>query len=678
VVLTSVDFLFKRSVAIHVAPDSMGTFFAATYLILNVLSLGVQVFLVSRLLRRVRVSRVLSFLPLLLLGAAGAVLAGGGFLATLFLRGFDGTFRHSLHRTALEVLYVPLTGDIRNKVKGVIDVVGQRGGQALASLAILGAAATSYTEPILAGLVMVLLVVWLVVAKSIQGHYLNLFRETLSDISIETRFEYPELDLASLETLMAGLNSLEDREVLASLDMLAEQDRVRLIPALILYHPSPRVVVRALELFSHAGRDDFLPMTPRLLDPDRGDPEVRAATLRALSWVAPDPDLFTRYIDDESPIVKATALVGAVSYGGVTRAEADETMLTMAGWGSVDQRVALARAVQYSPGQAYEGLLIILAQAPDQPLRLAVVRAMREIKSLLFIPPLVAMLPDRALRASVRETLFAIGAEALAHLREALGNSHCNPKIRIHLPRAIAQFDAQTAADILLPRLEEEPEGPIRYRVLRALLLLRERNPSVKLDAGVLDRRIDFNVRSYYRAAAWITALERGNRERPRRATGVQALVLEILIQKAEQTVERLFHLLRLRHAGEDSRFLYRGLRSQNRDVRSSSFELIENLLESPLREAVLAMADDVPNEERLQRAGSSYTYPVPGYEELLLQLLERPGVGIRSLVVYHIGELGLRRFRGTLETLPSDLEGLVTTEVNRTLAKLEETGTDG
>jgi len=35
-------------------------------------------------------------------------------------------------------------------------------------------------------------------------------------------------------------------------------------------------------------------------------------------------------------------------------------------------------------------------------------------------------------------------------------------------------------------------------------------------------------------------------------------------------------------------------------------------------------------------------------------------------------------RSEGTLETLPSDLEGLVTTEVNRTLAKLEETGTDG
>ena len=57
-----------------------------------------------------------------------------------------------------------------------------------------------------------------------------------------------------------------------------------------------------------------------------------------------------------------------------------------------------------------------------------------------------------------------------------------------------------------------------------------------------------------------------------------------------------LFRLLGLRHRGEDFEKIYRGLRSASAKVRASSRELLENLLEPPLREAVLALVDDVPD----------------------------------------------------------------------------------
>ena len=60
----------------------------------------------------------------------------------------------------------------------------------------------------------------------------------------------PQLAVATSTKAMTALNSPNDNEVIAAFDLLADQDRVRLIPALILYHPSHRVVVRALELFA--------------------------------------------------------------------------------------------------------------------------------------------------------------------------------------------------------------------------------------------------------------------------------------------------------------------------------------------------------------------------------------------------------------------------------------------
>ena len=53
-------------------------------------------------------------------------------------------------------------------------------------------------------------------------------------------------------------------------------------------------------------------------------------------------------------------------------------------------------------------------------------------------------------------------------------------------------------------------------------------------------------------------------------------------------------------------------------DIRGSSLELLENLLEPPLREPVLALGDDLPDEERLARAGAFHVRFSGTYEELL------------------------------------------------------------
>ena len=64
--------------------------------------------------------------------------------------------------------------------------------------------------------------------------------------------------------------------------------------------------------------------------------------------------------------------------------------------------------------------------------------------------------------------------------------------------------------------------------------------------------------------------------------------------------------LLGLRHRGEDFEKIYRGLRSASPKVRASSRELLANLLDPSLREAVVGIVDDVPDTERLAHALST------------------------------------------------------------------------
>ena len=119
-------------------------------------------------------------------------------------------------------------------------------------------------------------VVWIAWAADLKGHYLNLFRAALREGALRARDDLPALDLGSLETLFTALNSRDDAEVIGAMELLAAGGRTRLIPALVLFHPSRAVVLRALEAFTAAGRTDFVSVADRLL----GHEDPRCARAR--------------------------------------------------------------------------------------------------------------------------------------------------------------------------------------------------------------------------------------------------------------------------------------------------------------------------------------------------------------------------------------------------------------
>lgn len=679
VTLTLVDFLFKSAVVTTVPADQLGSFFATTYLVLNALSLAAQLFVVSWIIRSLSVNRVLSVLPALVVSATAGLVLGGGLVAALVLKSCDGVLRHSLHRTALEVLYVPLTGDLRARVKGLIDVLGQRGGQAAASVLILIATAFSDSLLVFGVVVIGLGIAWIRVAATLEAHYLDLFREALSGVAMRTRLDFPDMDLASLETLLAHLNSADDSEVIAALDMFAEQGRSHLIPALVLYHPSDAVVLRALELFTLSGRQDFLAILGRLLEHDV--PAVRAAALRAHAWAfGPRQELYERFSDDPSPIVCATALVGLVSYGGGDAAQGARAAIDgFAESGTHDERLALARAIRYSPGAVYGDVLCQLADTQDTDTRIAVVQAMREILSARFIPVLVPMLPVRALRKEARATLVAIGTESLAHLDAILGDPETDPDVRLHVPRTIGFFPPRAASEVLLRHLESANEGTITYRILRAIGRCRAADPSLRLDETVLRRRLERTLAETFRLLDRRLTLETGapgTTRTPGRDMQVRPLLMDLLRHRQALATERLFRLVGLLYPSEDARSLYRGVHDPSPKVRDSSRELLEHLLEPPLQGAVLALVDDIADKDRLARAHPYYIQPRLGYLEALTDLLDHGDPGTMGLVAYHIAEIGAVGLAPRLERLRASSDPPVATAARHALREMGQVTT--
>jgi hypothetical protein len=659
--LTLGDYVFKSTVAQNVPAPALGVFFAKFYMILNVLGMLAQLLLTGWLFRSLGLHRALWVFPALLaLGAAGLAF-GGGLLAGLFLKGADGTLRHSLHRTGTELLFLPIPDAVRRRAKPLVDVLGQRGGQALASVFILSEVSLHRGDTWLAAAAGVLAIAWIAWAVELRPLYLELFRNAVREGSLADTADLPELDLGSLETLIAALNSRDDSEVLGAMELLAAEGRSRLVPALVLYHPSRPVVLRALELFEQARREDFLPIADRLRA--HPDEEVRAAALRARTGVAPEREALDAGSDDASPLVRATAVVGLVSSGWVTD-DAQQILDGLLQSGSPEALLALARAVARSPSPVFEDLLLQLAEVPRHAVQSEAARAMGAVRSERFFPVLLPLLLSRQTRDAAREALVAHGAPALAFLDESLADRGLPHEIRVHLPRTISRFEAQPAADVLLKHLLDEPDGMVRYKIIRGLGRLAADHPGLELDAALLQQATERTLAAALQLLQWRLTLVQGRAVEPRRATPGQELLVTLLRDKETHAVERLFRLLGLTLRGEDLRRIYRGLRAPDPKLRAGSRELLENLLPAPLRDAVLALVDDASDVRRLVAARPFFRAERLDYEGVLAALLEQPSETVQCLAAYHVGELGLTALRARLEAVDRRSSGLFVAQV--------------
>jgi len=637
--VTLADYVFKSAVSRAIPPHELASFFAAFYTVLNGLALVAQLFLVSWLLRVLGVNRALAVLPIVILLSASSVAIGGGLLAAIMLKGSDGVLRPSLHRVGMELLYVPIPDHLRSFAKPLTDVIGQRGGQALASILILAWLARGGGDAMLAVASAVLCIAWIVSTEDLKSHYLQIFRDGLRDGTImDAAATLPALDLGALESLFSALNSQDDAEVIGALDLLDEEGRAALVPALILYHPSRNVVFRALSILARSGRVDFVPIADRLFESP--DAEIRAAALRARSTVMRDASALQRAADDPSPLVRATGIVGLIA-GGWGSDDARETLDDLLRSSSVETQVAVARAIERQASPGFEDAIVRLAASDDSRVLRHVAHGMGMIKNPAFLPALLRMLAERDVRSDTRAALLQYGDDALRMLEAALADESLAQHIRRHVPRTISLFPTAQAVPILQKRLLEETDGIVRFRILRALGHIAAGHPEVNLNEDILQRAIERTIDAATELLYWRINLARGAAEDPSRITSGHSLIVMLLRDKERHAVERIFRLLGLRFRREDLRSIHRGLANANPKTRAGSRELLENMLHPPLREAVLGLVDDLSDDQRLSRVRPDLSRVHLGYKALVDLLAAGRRQVLSSLAAYHARELG-------------------------------------
>ena len=638
--LTLGDYLFKSVLSEEVPPEQLSTSLAQIYFGLNLLSITMLAVGVTPFVRRLGVDRSLALLPGLIAIATLGVFAGVALFAIVLLKATDGTLRYSLHKTATELLYLPMDSALRTSVKGVIDLVGGNVAKALASVAILLLVTAPEPRLVIALSLLMLSVIWAVAALKLRQPYLDVFRTTLSRDAIDTHIEYPELDVASVETLIRALSDRDPRAVIAAMDVLVERDRCSLIPSLILYHPTPAVVSRAVDIFTSAGRDHLLDFQDRLLAHEYAS--VRAAIVRGLAVLAPDREQLEELAGAGCPCIRVSALAGLVAHGWVDPERADREFQSALVHPEPDTRMAVANAAKLRHTEIYRRCLPQLARDPNTEVAREAVRAMCKSDDPWYTAALIALLDDRRVRDLVRPALLERGDDALAQLSSALEDANTPVSVLRHIPQTISRFSSPAAVTTLLRGLNNVRSGMVRYKILRGLQPLMATPLAIHADKALILAELRSTVERALSLLHNEVVLQRGQSTEEARRTAGGRILLDVVGDKTSLATGRIFLLLSLLYPSENFRRIESGVRSQRTSDQASGIELLDNLLPSDLRRPTIGLVSQGTPAERLQRADADRGAARIEYGAAVRTLARDSSESVKAFAMYHAGEIGL------------------------------------
>ncbi len=652
VALTIGDYQFKRIARATFQEDDLARFFALFYAGTGAVSFLFQLAVTPRLLARHGVAWGLSVMPLVFGAASAMVLAVPKLAVATVMKFADNGFQYTIHETTLQALYVPFAPETKARTRAFLDAVVKPLSYGVGGLVLLVLAPRLSVEQL--GLVTgPLVLLWLAHIPIVKRRYLRTLEATLSARgALALDHEYL-LDSAGRGVLVRTLEHGAPQQVLVALEQLAGErdDNVRRAVAALATHPDPVVRAAALMRIAHTEDGDAEPALAALADPVA---DVRAAAAAAAAATARDEavEALAPLLADPAPDVRVAALAGLLKYGGVEGGIVGGAELgRLLASGRRDDLIGAARALRHLGTGAYRPLRRLLAD-PDPAVRRAAAKAAPGVADPRLVPVLIGLLSDPACRQRAGQALVAVGEPSARPLAGLLGNAAVARAVRLQVPRLLRRI-VQPAIYSLLRVHAHAPDSHLRLRVLAALSSLRRElgraaEPLPAVLALVQAEIADADANT----AGWTRA----------RAAFATPLLDEEFALRRRRAVHRVLRALELRYDRESLGLVRAHLGEPLR--RANALEVLDTLLDAPLRPVVMPFVDEDLNARRSLP-------PAPSPVAFLQSQCRHPNPYVAALALDGLARHSAGAVRFEAEALLTHPEPLVRETARRALAAI-------
>jgi AAA family ATP:ADP antiporter len=652
-------------------PAGLTAFFGRFNGYMGLASLVFQLALTGPLLRAFGIRVTLFALPVTLMGSTLAVLLAPTLLTVGILRGSHYILRYSLDKSSTELLYLPVSPEVKNQVKSFIDTFVWRSADGIAGLTLLLFGNVLKFSPSQVGLVnLVFLATWIAIAYGARREYLNVLR-----LAIERRTLDPErtatsvLDATTTEVLAQAVKGGGEQQLLYSLSLFEMGRQPGSHPVLrrMLDHPSPAVRQRALRLLNDAGELAILPQVEKLLADESLDVRTEALNYLVVHTGRDPLTLLSteRDIPDyglQGAVVGFLARSGEPEYLGATELIL-RGMLTCDGPDAARSRAEAARVLGVIPPpcKLHSELLKLLRDDDFEVLEQALLSA-GKIQGSEFLPQVIEKLGEPRLRGTARAALVQYGPQAVHTLRDYLNDATVPLAIRKQIPKVLARILSSDSAAALAESLIQSDPG-MRFAVLKALNKLRSRDPGLVPPRSDVEDMLNVELLGYYRSFQILAAIDpnTGTAIPGPSSRGGESVLARALRERMAYELERIFRLLALLYPPRDVHNAYLGLTMGTSQRQANAQEVLEHLLQPDLyRRLVNGLDPEVPFREKVNFARRLCGSSVKSRNEALRILLHSEDGWLSACALYAVGQERLTELNDEVSQVPHAADPLL------------------
>jgi HEAT repeat protein len=622
-------------------------------------------FLTAAVVNRFGVGGTLQIAPWAIAVSSVSTVVAPGVVSASAVRLTEASTRYTLNRTGMELLYMPLPLELRNRIKAFIDICVDRFSRGVGGvlLIFLTTAGLHLGVKGIAIVVMALCVPWVLLAHVARKEYISTIRKRIE----ARRLNFEEVriqvsDGATVRMLEAAAEGDNPRQAAYALSLLADAPGYDPLPLLrkLAAAKAPEVREKVFEA-ALARRDDaVLEEAMNAIRASQADASAalpRAAVPYALA-IAPDrARLAAELIDDPNPDVAAGAVEALRADRELARRLiAPEWLERMAGSSDPHRRALAAAACGAIGGTAsgqHPDILSRLMEDPDAQTAAAACRAAGQTGDKAYVYPLMLALNRPRLRGEAIAGLAAFGPSICGALSDLLADSSQPARLRRQVPRVLKSMADQRSVDVLLAASGHD-DLSIRNSVLKALNRLRETAPHLNFEQARVTERILKEARHYFELYAALYPL-RGPAAENRAATKLLARSID---DRLKQTLERLFRLLGLRYPPKEIYNAYRAVSRDNVEEHTAALEFLDNILERDLKRILIPLLD--APENRMARGRELFGVEPLTAEEAIRESIHSHDAWLAACAMAAAADLKLRSLAPEIARAAEDSEAEV------------------
>ena len=497
-----VDYQFSYIAAQRITDsDELSSFFGFWLSSFNIASLLLQLFLTRKIVGVWGVGFSLLLLP--------AFIFIGGLLFFVFpelwvvilLKATDVSLKQSVNKSAVELIALPLPFDLKKKTKSFIDVVVDSIATGIAGFILIFLIKGLDLPPdYIIGLIVLLTFAWTYFVFKVRNEYFLSFRKNLEAV-VPVAIKIKKTT-TSKESFIEGMYNVfqngQENEILFMLSKAKEVNDRRLAGPIsgLLYHSSNKVKAEAIRNLFFLNKKSIYIEVSKFLNTQ--DENLVMATLEYLLLHADKEEtiVFDSYLDHPDQFISGAALMCLAKesrdnntlkekYELFNRIEKKKSQIAKLPESlQLKDQIELLHIIGNADYKKGYNIILEALENDAQPIlqQEAIIAAGNTLNG-LFVIPLLEKLIEEDKRENVIIALTVYGKEMLDVLYKKLLADDVDGNIKKFIPKAMAAFNTQRAADTILMSFKNSEDLSVRLDCVAQLSNLKETNKNIHFNA---------------------------------------------------------------------------------------------------------------------------------------------------------------------------------------------------